>query len=230
MEQHTPYLLELSFAHVIEMYFGPVFVQKSCMAALLPVPTSTTAEYPKSKQYEETQHVVCRWRIQHFQRTCGYQGTCYIELLQHNVTGISDTVCHCTVMYPHLAYPCFPNYLFITAFFSLYGKISIDRLSERLNLLSVVYQKQHTESFVKGDTWQKWPVKYLKGSVILLQRCRKSISSLVLSTMFHNYSSLSSRLSSFHHTFHSLCSFTAEINIQPCVFTHCRSSLAHAKH
>lgn len=52
----------------------------------------------------------------------------------------------------------------------------------------------------------------------------------VPSRVFHNYSSSSSRLSSFHYTFHSLCSFTTEISIQPCVFTHCRSSFARAKH
>lgn len=40
----------------------------------------------------------------------------------------------------------------------------------------------------------------------------------VPSTVAHDYSSSSSRLSSFHHTFHSLCFFTAEITIQPCSF------------
>jgi len=40
------------------MYFGPIFVQKSSVAALLPVPTSAAAEYPKSKQHEDTQHIV----------------------------------------------------------------------------------------------------------------------------------------------------------------------------
>lgn len=53
IEQHTPYLLEFSFAHVIQMYFGPIFVQQSSVATLLPVPTTTRTEYPKSRQNEE---------------------------------------------------------------------------------------------------------------------------------------------------------------------------------
>lgn len=162
------------------MYFGPVFVQKSSMAALLPVPTSTTAEYPKSKQHEETQPVECGWRVQHSQCISVHQRTCYTELLQHNAAGINDTVCHCTVMYPTLPIHAFQITCYHSVFLPVMQNLHRDSFSESLNLLSVVYQKQHTESFVKGETWQKWPVKYLKGSVLLLQRCRKSISSLPL--------------------------------------------------
>lgn len=178
MEQHTPYLLEFSFAHVIQMYFGPVLVQKSSMAALLPVPTSTTAEYPKSKQHEGTQPIECGWRVQHSQCISVHQRTCYTELLQHNAAGINDTVCHCTVMYPTPCLSTLSELPVISVFLPVMQNLHRDSFSESLNLLSVVYQKQHTESFVKGETWQKWPVKYLKRSVLLLQRCRKSISSL----------------------------------------------------
>lgn len=108
IEQHTPYLLEFSFAHIIQMYFGPIFVQKSSMAALLPVPTSATTEYPKSKQHEETHHIVELYVFRSF--LCKECATylCYSITRVHS----SWNVCHCKVMYPTVRYLCFSNNLF----------------------------------------------------------------------------------------------------------------------
>lgn len=113
-----PYLLEFSFAHVIQMYFGPVFVQKSSMAALLPVPTSTTAEYPKSKQ--QWRNTACEVWLKNSAFSVHF---CASKNMLHRAATAQCNrhKLHCLSLYchvPHLAYPCFPNYLLPQCFSS----------------------------------------------------------------------------------------------------------------
>lgn len=90
-----------------------------------------------------------------------YIKSCYMLLLQHNahvqITHSLRLYCHIS----YLAYLCFSNYLFFYhSVISPCSAKSPQRYLQKVNWREV-YQKQHKDSFVKREAWQKWPGKYL---------------------------------------------------------------------